>query len=220
MSLKLIITEDGSHTLFVPELNEHYHSVFGAVSESKHIFIDAGLKYALGTKKEIDILEIGFGTGLNALMTYHELLSSNIKCNYTAIEAYPLDENIYMQLNYLEVTGVPKEIFILLHKTNWGEKQFISANFIINKIQNKAEEMILPGNNFDVVYFDAFAPDFQPELWTKEIFENIFKSMKNGAVLTTYSTKGIVKQAMKECGYVIEKLPGPTGKREILRAVK
>jgi len=220
MDIKLVITEDGSHTLSVPELNEHYHSVYGAISESQHIFINTGLKFVLKEKKEINILEIGFGTGLNALMTFRELSASNIKCSYTAVEAYPLEEAVYTQLNYPGILGMSKDILIKLHTANWEEKETISSSFDLLKIKCKAQDMLLTENYFDLVYFDAFAPDIQPELWTVEIFKNIFRTMKNNAILTTYSTKGIVKRALKESGFTIEKLPGPKGKREILRAMK
>jgi tRNA U34 5-methylaminomethyl-2-thiouridine-forming methyltransferase MnmC len=220
MDLKLEITEDGSHTLAVPDLNEHYHSVHGAINESKHIFIEAGLKYSLPAKEKINILEIGFGTGLNALLTFIELSKVNIPCEYTSIEAYPLEEKIFSQLNYPKLLGAPEEIFLFLHKSEWDKKVKISPAFELYKIHCKAQEMKLAENNFDVVYFDAFAPDVQPEVWSEEIFKNIFLSMKNNAVLTTYSTKGIVKRILKNIGFKIEKLPGPKGKREILRAIK
>ncbi len=220
MSLKFVITEDGSHSLFVPELNEHYHSVFGAINESQHIFIDAGLKKAISNKREINILEIGYGTGLNALMTFIELERQHIKCDYTAIEAFPLDMEIYSQLNYSEILKISNDIFLKIHEVEWGVKQIISDFFKIQKLESKVQEMSLPENNFDLVFFDAFAPDVQPELWTTTVFENIHHSMKNEAILTTYSTKGIVKRALKAAGFSIEKLPGPKGKREILRATK
>jgi len=220
MNVKLEITEDGSHTLIVPELNEHYHSVHGAINESKHIFIEAGLKYALPKKEKINILEIGFGTGLNALLTFIELLKLNIHCEYTSIEAFPLEEKIFTQMNYSKLLDVQEEIFLSLHKAEWNKKVNITDIFELNKIYNKVQEIKLAENNFDVVYFDAFAPDIQPEVWSEEVFRNIFFSMNDNAVMTTYSTKGTIKRILKNIGFKIEKLPGPKGKREILRAIK
>jgi len=220
MIVKIETTEDGSHTLAVPGLNEHYHSIHGAISESKHIFIEACLKYSLQKKNKINILEIGFGTGLNTLMTLLELSKLNISCDYTSIENFPLKKEIYKQLNYPGTLGISKEFFLSLHTSIWNEKVKITSIFDLHKINCNAQEMILTENSFDVVYFDAFAPDIQPEMWTKNIFENIWRSMKTNAVLTTYSTKGDVKRILKNIGFKIEKLPGPKGKREILRATK
>jgi len=220
MNLKFVITEDGSHTLAVPELNEHYHSVHGAISESQHIFINAGLKYLISKKQKINILEIGFGTGLNALLTFNEISNLKVFCEYTAIEAYPLAEEIYNKLNYQELLCIPDDIFFKLHQCEWNKNITISKYFSIQKNLCEVQKMRLAVNHFDLVYFDAFAPDIQPEMWTKEIFENIFLSMKKGAIFTTYSTKGEVKRKLKETGFNIEKLEGPKGKREILRAEK
>ena len=138
MNVQLEITEDGSHTLIVPELNEHYHSVHGAINESKHIFIEAGLRYSLQKKEKINILEIGFGTGLNALLTFIELLKLNIPCEYTSIEAFPLEEKIFSQLNYPKLLGVQDEIFLSLHKAEWNKRVNISDNFELHKIHCKA----------------------------------------------------------------------------------
>ena len=220
MNVQLEITEDGSHTLIVPELNEHYHSVHGAINESKHIFIEAGLRYSLQKKEKINILEIGFGTGLNALLTFIELLKLNIPCEYTSIEAFPLEEKIFSQLNYPKLLGVQDEIFLSLHKAEWNKRVNISDNFELHKIHCKAQDMELTEGKYDVVYFDAFAPDIQPEVWSEEVFRNIFFSMNDNAVMTTYSTKGTIKRILKNIGFKIEKLPGPKGKREILRAMK
>ncbi len=220
MDLKFVITEDGSHTLAVSGMNEHYHSVHGAISESQHIFINAGLKHVIDKKQKINILEIGFGTGLNALLTLIETSKLEISCEYTAIEAYPLAEDIYNNLNYQELLNIQDDLFLKIHQCEWNKNINISKNFNLQKKYCQAQKMILASNHFDLVYFDAFAPDIQPEMWDREIFENIFLSMKKGAILTTYSTKGEVKRKLKEIGFAIEKLKGPKGKREILRAEK
>jgi tRNA U34 5-methylaminomethyl-2-thiouridine-forming methyltransferase MnmC len=220
MNVKLEITGDGSHTLSVLDMNEHYHSVHGAISESRHIFIEAGLKYILPEKEKINILEIGFGTGLNALLAFIELSKLNIPCEYTTIEAYPLEEKIFSKLNYPELLNIPAKHFISMHRSEWNKKVKISPTFELHKIQCKVQDIQLKENYFDVVFFDAFAPDIQPEVWAEEIFKTIFSSMKNNSVLTTYSTKGTVKRTLKNIGFIIEKLPGPKGKREILRATK
>ncbi|HNW99522.1 MAG TPA: tRNA (5-methylaminomethyl-2-thiouridine)(34)-methyltransferase MnmD [Bacteroidales bacterium] len=220
MNVELEITEDGSHTLSVPGLKEHYHSVHGAISESQHIFINAGLKHVPENKKTISILEIGFGTGLNALLTFLETSGKKINCNYTSIELYPLDEKIFTSLNYPSLLGIEENIFLQLHRCKWNEEIKISEYFSLNKKNISADKIDEASSFFDLVYFDAFAPDIQPEMWTEEIFRKLFECMKTGAVLATYSTKGNVKRILKGVGFAIEKLPGPKGKREILRAVK
>ncbi|NTW31734.1 MAG: tRNA (5-methylaminomethyl-2-thiouridine)(34)-methyltransferase MnmD [Bacteroidetes bacterium] len=220
MNLNLVITEDGSHTISIPELGEHYHSVHGAINESRHIFIEAGLKYVLAGKNTINILEIGFGTGLNALLTFQEISKTKVSCEYHTVEAFPLIKEIYMKLNYSKILNISNELFLSLHDSLWNKKISISPDFIFQKIYDSVLKISLPKNYFDLIFFDAFAPDVQPEMWTKEVFSSIYNSMKTGAVLVTYSTKGDVKRTLKDTGFLIKKLPGPKGKREILRATK
>jgi tRNA U34 5-methylaminomethyl-2-thiouridine-forming methyltransferase MnmC len=220
MKSSIIITTDGSHTLNVPGTAEHYHSVHGAIAESQHVYINAGLKFALKDNMQLNILEIGFGTGLNTLLTFIELAKLNISCEYTAIEAFPLGEDIFSQLNYPELLNVQPSIFLNMHYSKWNEKTEINPTFILHKINDDACKINFPVNTFHLVYFDAFAPAVQPEMWTKEIFSSIYTAMKDNAVLTTYCTKGDVKRTLKETGFTITKLPGPIGKREILRAIK
>lgn len=220
-NIQLIKTEDGSHTLYVPELGEHYHSIHGAVQESMHIFIDAGFRYLKINSEKINILEIGFGTGLNALLTLMESEENNQEINYTSVEAFPLEEEIYQKINY-PMLFQDKNIstsFLKIHKVGWGEFKNITKKFALKKRHKKIEDIILPKNNYDLVYFDAFAPDVQPELWTTEIFIKIATSMKKDGILTTYSAKGKVKRALKASGFAIENIPGPPGKREITRAI-
>ena len=221
MQIKISTTEDGSHTLFNEDLNEHYHSTHGAINESKHIFIDAGYK-ALKPKHSYNLLEIGYGTGLNALLTLRENLNTCVKINYVAIEAYPVVNALYSKLNYIDLIG-DKSLethFKNLNESSWNYPQYITDNFILNKIDEKIEDILLNEDSFDMVYFDAFSPEVQPELWSLDIFEKIYKAMKFDGVLTTYCAKGEVKRTLKAVGFEVENLPGPIGKREITRCRK
>ena len=214
----LIITEDGSHTLFVPAIDECYHSTHGAVQESKHIFIEAALKRC--TKTEIRVLEIGFGTGLNAFLTMIEAERSDKKIHYTSLEKYPVEVGKALQLNYPEAfPAVSREIFELLHTSVWGEEVQIGSNFWLTKIEADFTQFNF-NEMFDVVYFDAFSPEKQPEMWSVELFEKIFIQCNPGAALTTYCAKGVVRRAMQSAGFQVERLPGPPGKRQILRSTK
>ncbi len=217
-----MFTEDGSHTLYVPDLNEHFHSTFGAIQESQHIFIDAGLVPLLHKKEEIHILEIGFGTGLNALLTYLLCNKENQKVHYTSIEAFPVEEEIYRKLNFGSLINHKNasEVFLQLHSTPWNLESSLDEKFILKKSHTRLEDVILPESHFDLVYFDAFAPDIQPELWAEKEFKKLYKALKTQGVLVTYSCKGNVKRTLKAVGFTIEKLPGPKGKREFLRAYK
>jgi tRNA U34 5-methylaminomethyl-2-thiouridine-forming methyltransferase MnmC len=220
-SKKLIITEDGSHSLYMPELKESYHSVHGAIQESMHVFIEAGLKEIFKTNKAIQVLEMGFGTGLNAFLTLIEAEKVSKSIQYTTLETNLLQNFIVKQLNYgSEIEhGKWKEYFSKIHNAPWEIFTTVSDYFSIKK-NNKS---VLEFNSiclFDLVYFDAFAPEVQPELWTADVFANIYSFMNRGGILVTYCCKGYVKRNMKQAGFTIEKLPGPPGKREILRAWK
>jgi len=219
MILQSVITEDGSSTLFVPELNEHYHSIHGAIQESMHIFIGAGFKQ-LKTFPAC-ILEVGFGTGLNAFLTLLESGKEEKQVQYSSIEKYPVDESIVVKLNYPHQVDPSKtDIFKALHTAIWDDKVRITEHFTLHKIKSDLTDTQLPDSYYDLIYFDAFGPDVQPALWTEEIFRMLNEAMKQGAWLVTYSVKGSVKRALKAAGFRIEKLPGPVGKREILRAFK
>jgi tRNA U34 5-methylaminomethyl-2-thiouridine-forming methyltransferase MnmC len=208
-------TKDGSQTLYIPELNEHYHSTNGAIQEAEIVYLNAALNYC--KKDKVKVLEIGFGTGLNAYLT---MLSSEKDISYTSMELYPLVHNEYSVLNYHElIKGGSEKLFLKLHETKWGEYSTIRDKFRLRKI-NEDISLHAFDNGYDVVYFDAFAPDIQPHLWTEKIFKKIYDSMNSEGVLTTYCVKGIVKRALKACGFKIEKLPGALGKREMLRAIK
>jgi len=222
MSLVLKITADGSHTLFVPELNEHYHSTFGAIGESRHVFIEAGFREAGKKFQQINIFEAGFGTGLNALLTFQEARIMYKRVNYTSIEAFPLKKKIWSALNYPEITGIPDstEIFEKMHLLPWGRTGTVSSRFHLFKIHGELEKYEPGAGVFNLVYFDAFSPGVQSQLWSENIFRGIFRSLVPGGIMVTYSVKGDVVRILKKTGFSIEKLPGPAGKRHILRASK
>jgi tRNA U34 5-methylaminomethyl-2-thiouridine-forming methyltransferase MnmC len=219
---KLVITEDGSHTLFVPSLHEHYHSVHGAIRESRVVFIEAGLHHCMMKTSTIKILEVGFGTGLNALLTWLEAEKLGLSVQYTGIEAYPLSISDASKLNYTSFLVNPNASmrYKAIHDSPWNTAEQLSDCIRLEKLDQKLQEVDLPDLHFNLVYFDAFSPESQPELWTEEIFRKISASMLPEGFLVTYSCKGNVKRALKSCGFAIEKLPGPPGKREILRAQK
>lgn len=220
--LKIFKTEDGSDSLFNPMLDEVYHSKHGAVNESNHVFIDAGLDYLADQHETIKILEIGFGTGLNALLTLDYCHSKNIKAHYYTLEPFPINSEIYSKLNYSEFCKVPgaKLLFDKLHQSAWNEIIWLNHQYQFYKSTKGINEEELQPNSFNLVYFDAFAPDIQPELWTEEIFHAIYQSMEKQGVLVTYAAKGQVRRNMQAAGFSVERIPGPKGKREMLRATK
>lgn len=224
----IVKTADGSHSLFVEELNEHYHSIHGAIQESKHVFIDAGLKTFISGAttsfseggKPLTILEIGLGTGLNAMLTYIETQQSDINIHYTAIEAYPVSADLIDQLNYVELlTQNIQPVYTTIHACEWGMPVALSNQFTILKIKNTLQEAVLE-NSYHLIYFDAFGPGVQPEMWTEEIFAKLFDVIESGGCLVTYCAKGEVKRTLKRVGFTVESLPGPPGKREMVRAIK
>ncbi|MDO9152815.1 MAG: tRNA (5-methylaminomethyl-2-thiouridine)(34)-methyltransferase MnmD [Paludibacter sp.] len=218
MNTELLITADGSHTLFVPLLNECYHSTNGAKQESQHIFIDAGLKQCL--KQEICVLEIGFGTGLNAFLTMVEAHKSKKTVHYTTLEYFPVEIEKALQLNFKDgYSPELKNAFIRLHSSEWNCKTQILPYFCLDKLHVDFTQYPLT-EKYDVVFFDAFSPEKQAEMWTDKQFYKVFKHCNPQAILTTYCAKGSVRRAMQEAGFVVERLPGPPGKREILRAIK
>ncbi len=212
---ELKITDDGSHTLFVPEIDECYHSTKGAVQESRHIFIEAGLKQC--RKPEVNVLEIGFGTGLNALLT---ALESDVPVNYTTVELYPVPIEQILKLNFPELLqNESSRLFEKIHTCEWNRAVKMADNFTLTKLNADFTKLELK-DKFDVVYFDAFSPEKQPEMWSEEIFRKLYSCAFEKALLTTYCAKGAVRRAMKSAGFSVERLPGPPGKREILRARK
>jgi tRNA U34 5-methylaminomethyl-2-thiouridine-forming methyltransferase MnmC len=219
----IVLTEDGSHTLYVMDIDESFHSRFGAVQESEHIFIQSGLLHKNVIENHpISVLEIGFGTGLNALLTCMKAEELKKDIFYQSIELYPLTSTEYNGLNYGDFSNNvhAKDFFSRIHHCSWETIQSVSHYFKLLKQNVSALSAHYPKESYDVVYFDAFSPDVQPELWTKPLFEKIYQSMKSDGILVTYCTKGVVKNILKEIGFHIEKLPGPKGKREILRAEK
>ena len=213
------ISEDGSSTLYRPDIDEHYHSIYGAIQESMHVFIRAGLNDFLG--ENVSILEVGFGTGLNALLTMIHRNGRNIQ--YHAIERWPLDQTITAVMNYPDcfssINPNAENFFRELHQSPWNETIQIKQWFALFK-QDIDLRLFEDYGPYDVVYFDAFAPEKQPELWTPEIFKKITKALNTGGILTTYSSKGSVKRALKEAGMTVTKLNGPPGKRDMVRAIK
>ncbi|MEO6883887.1 MAG: tRNA (5-methylaminomethyl-2-thiouridine)(34)-methyltransferase MnmD [Bacteroidia bacterium] len=221
MELQLFETEDGSHSIFVPALNERYHSFHGAIAEAKHVYIQNGLDY-FEDEKQLKILEIGFGTGLNAYLTLLNSKSKNQEIHYTSLEPFPLEEKIYTQLNYPEIlvkTDAEKLFFQILHSSEWNNPQKITTGFTLLKL-NKSVMDFETSEKFNLIYFDAFAPEIQPEMWTKEVFEKLFLYMTPSAALLTYCAKGSVKRTLKEVGFNVENLSGPAGKREMTRSYK
>ncbi len=217
---ELRMTDDGSVTFFDKEKGESFHSQHGAINESKHVFIRSGLDY-LQKQKQINILEIGWGTGLNTLLTFQHNLLNNQKIRYIAFEKFPLQPNEYLSLNY-SANHVEIEASFLqnLHKSDWDIPIEVNEYFQFTKILADFTQISLHSNFFNLVYFDAFSPEIQPELWTKEVFQKIYNSCTNEAVFVTYSVKGEVRRRLKEVGFRVEKIPGPFGKREITRAFK
>lgn len=219
MKKEILKTTDGSYTLYVPELDETYHSTNGALQESIHVFIEAGLKFS--QLKKASILEIGFGTGLNALTTFNEVQKSALNIAYTSIEAFPLSWNEVVKLNYLALDNfegytVP---FKEMHTCEWGKRYSINSNFSLRKMNLKLQDVQFE-NEFDLIYFDAFAPQIQPELWTEAVFTRMYKALKPSGILVTYCAKGSVKRALKSVGFELQSIPGPPGKREMSRALK
>ena len=218
----IVTTSDGSHTLKLKHADEQYHSGFGAINESVHVFINNAFIYACEPETNINVMEIGFGTGLNALLTIDRALSLKANVFYTSFEPYPLAESEFNKLNYTQIVNFEKsqEYFMAMHNAEFEKEINIDEGFRLLKLRHRIEEAELKASFYNVVYFDAFAPDIQPELWTISVFEKVFNSMQKGGVLTTYSAKGEIRRNLRTCGFKVEKLPGPVGKREITRAIK
>lgn len=220
--IELTKTSDGSHTLKLLGVDEQYHSLNGAMQESEHVFIQAGFNSVIENKNPVNILEVGLGTGLNALLTLKESTELQKQVYYDAIEAYPLKKKWLDRLNYPSLLRDDwyKEGFKLIHQATDDTFLTIREVFRIRCLKKKIQDVELIKEKYDLVYFDAFGPDTQPEMWTVEVFDKIEKAMRSGAVLVTYSVKGAVRRAMKEAGFDVKKIPGPPGKREMTRAVK
>lgn len=219
MERKIITTSDGSKTIHIVDWDEQYHSKHGAIQEAYHVFIKSGL--SLFKNRSLSILEIGFGTGLNCLITLLEASKFNLNIQYTGIEKYPITSEELEQLNYiseLKADSFTKE-FQKMHQSPWEKEIEISETFYLHK-QQKDFENLEDANKFNLIYFDAFGARVQPELWTEIIFAKMYAALQIDGVLVTYSAKGSVRRAMQAVGFVVERLPGPPGKREMLRATK
>ncbi len=219
MERKIITTSDGSKTIHIVDWDEQYHSKHGAIQEAYHVFIKSGL--ALFSGSDVAILEIGFGTGLNALITLLEAEKRALNITYRGVEAYPITEVELQQLNYiaeLQATDF-QEQFLQMHQSPWEQHTAITTRFSLCK-QQKDFMKIDDVAAFNLIYFDAFGARVQPELWTEVVFAKMYKALKNNGVLVTYAAKGSVRRAMQAVGFVVERLPGPPGKREMLRATK
>ncbi len=239
MKRKIITTSDGSKTIQIEDWDEQYHSIHGAIQEANHVFLKHGLlfyselisesqssqnshtEHSRSTiNKKISILEIGFGTGLNAFLTLIEAEKLKLNINYVGIEAYPAASDEIKQLNYVElISENHKSIFKSMHANPWEEQHKITSNFQLEK-QEIFFQDIKATNAFNIIYFDAFGARVQPDLWTEAIFKIMFEALKENGVLVTYSAKGSVRRAMQAVGFTVERLPGPPGKREMLRARK
>ena len=219
MERKVIITADGSSTIYLPEWDEQYHSIHGAIQEAKHVFIKSGL--SLFFNKKVSILEIGFGTGLNSFITFLEASKLNLIIDYVGVEAYPVSEEEIEKLNYVSELKAEEfsTVFSEMHQLEWEIKNEISSKFSLTKRKQFFNE-IQGQNKFNLIYFDAFGAQFQPELWTEDIFKLMYLALKKGGVLVTYCAKGSVRRAMQSVGFFVERLEGPPGKREMLRATK
>jgi len=217
---EIIITSDGSTTIHLPQWDEQYHSKFGAIQESYHVFIKNGLDL-FEEGSEISILEIGFGTGLNCFITFLEGRNNNLKIDYTGVEAYPVKQDEVDRLNYVvELKAISdRKIFNDMHLFSWNKRNALSSSFILLKKKDFFEN-IKDTNRYNLIYFDAFGAQVQPELWTAGIFKKMYQALKPNGILVTYSSKGSVRRAMQEAGFEVEKLSGPPGKRHMLRAVK
>lgn len=219
MKRKIITTSDGSKTIQIEDWDEQYHSKHGAIQEAYHVFIKHGLSLFVDSK--ISLLEIGFGTGLNALITLKEANKYNLKVEYTGVEAYPVTKEEVEQLDYireLKAEAFTTE-FEMMHDSPWENSIVLSENFSILKQQKDFME-IEDKDSYDLIYFDAFGARVQPELWTETLFQKMFDALSQNGVLVTYAAKGSVRRAMLSVGFKVERLPGPPGKREMLRATK
>lgn len=219
---KIIDTQDGSHSIFSEQFGVAYHSKYGAVQETEHVFIKSALRDKIQQQQDIAILDIGFGTGLNALMTYLEVAKLKNTIHYAAIEAYPITLAQAMELNYAEVLNLnetDQRLFQQMHQMDWNIPAPLTANFTFTKYLKRFEDIDFI-NQFDIIYFDAFAPNAQPELWEAPLLQSMYKALKQNGILTTYCAKGVFKRTLKSVGFTVEAIPGPPGKREMTRGIK
>ncbi|MFT4673708.1 MAG: tRNA U34 5-methylaminomethyl-2-thiouridine-forming methyltransferase MnmC [Saprospiraceae bacterium] len=221
MKREFLITGDGSITIHMPDWDEQYHSKHGAIQEAQHVFIQTGLHHfcKLHDAQDLAILEIGFGTGLNAFLTSLETETLKRTVCYDGVEAYPVSLEEVQALNYPKMLGIAETSFLKLHEVSWEVPEEITPSFTLHKKQKLFKD-ITKINAYHLIYFDAFGARVQPELWTEEIFKSMYAALKEEGVLVTYAAKGSVRRAMQFVGFKVERLPGPPGKREMLRATK
>lgn len=219
MQSKIIVTADNSKTLLIPELNETYHSTNGALTEAIHVFQNAGIDHA--DKDTLHIFEMGFGTGLNAILTYKKALNEGLTINYDCIEAYPVTLEQANQMDYLDQKLVGEvNAFQSMHQAENNTTCQLDKNFAFTKTIAKIQDHVLPQNTYDILFFDAFGPKVQEELWKIDILSKLYNSLKSGGFLVTYCAQGAFKRTLKEIGFLVECIPGPPGKREMTRAYK
>lgn len=221
MQRKIIITQDGSSSISMEEWGESYHSVYGAVQEAKHVYLQNGLDRLKG-KQNISILEMGFGTGLNTFLTYLQSKQDKQNITYHSIEAFPLNQKEVEVLNYTDLSEdiSDKQAFDYLHQGPWLQEYMVSDHFKLLKMHNTFEDQELAPEFYDLIYFDAFGYPYQPELWSQDIFEKMYLCIKPGGVLATYACRGVIKRNMQGAGFTVKTYPGPPGKREIIVAFK
>ena len=220
MKREIIETGDGSKTIYIPEWNEHYHSSHGALQEAQHVFISNGLNTK--TEDYLSIFEMGYGTGLNALLSYFSSEKRNQYIHYLGLEAFPPSEEEWKAMNYAEFSKDVDSLSIYeaMNTAPWDRETAISEHFVLDKRIAKIQELELEPQSLDLVYYDAFGPRVQPELWTEDIFKKIYHWLSPGGIFVTYCAKGQVKRDLKSAGFIVESLPGPPGKREMTRATK
>ncbi|NVK64939.1 MAG: tRNA (5-methylaminomethyl-2-thiouridine)(34)-methyltransferase MnmD [Flavobacteriales bacterium] len=219
MKREIIQTSDGSTTIYLPDMDENYHSTHGAIQEAEHVFIEYGLRSMEAKNVDtISIFEMGFGTGLNAFLTK---VRSKSNVEYTGIEAFPVNQPEISVLNYVELIGEEyAKDFESIHQADWNKMVQIDELFSLKKVEAKIESFAMLSNHFDLIYFDAFGPRAQAEMWHLEILKKMFDGLKVGGALVTYSARGQLKRDLKSLGFIVESLPGPPGKREMTRAWK
>lgn len=221
MKRELIQTADGSWTIQLPDWNEQYHSKHGAIAEARHVFIQNGLSHLHQTIKPgpVSILEIGFGTGLNALLSLQFAQEHSLKIDYTGMEAFPVAETEWKAVNYANAVGMSDNEFEALHTSPWEQAVLVSSNFSLTKKQQKFD-LLSAVEAFDLVYYDAFGPRVQPELWQDDILQKTYDALKPGGIWVSYCAKGDVRRSLQTLGFEVERLQGPPGKRHMLRGCK
>jgi len=218
MKRELRLTADGSPTLYVPELDETYHSMHGSVQEARHVFIENGLRFVATESKQVNILEVGFGTGLNALLTAQYATENAIRVNYVGLEAYPVEEAIWKEINY-HTDAEARSLYTKIMAHPFGETISIDLNYSLSKEAKLIQDWVA-NETFDLIYYDAFGPRAQAEMWELPIFEKLYSLLNVGGALVTYCAQGQFKRHLKSLGMRVESLPGPPGKREMTRGTK